>query len=199
MDNITQRALDIGMIQIPYEIENFVDIIKSKVKITGGIILEIGTKYGGTTHFLAEHFPKAKIISIDLPRKSPFNETVKNRNRWFKAYFGDRVEFLVADSQKEETRNIVLNIVNNYGIDCLFIDGDHTYEGVKQDFINWLPAMVSGSIIGFHDIVDSENHRKQNCYVAKFWNELKNNKQYYHGELIENKNQDWAGIGYLFV
>lgn len=40
---------------------------------------------------------------------------------------------------------------NNSKIDFLFIDGDHSYEGVKKDFDLYLPLMNKGGIIAFHD------------------------------------------------
>jgi predicted O-methyltransferase YrrM len=36
-------------------------------------------------------------------------------------------------------------------IDLLFIDGDHVYEAVKQDFTVWAPFVQSGGYILFHD------------------------------------------------
>jgi predicted O-methyltransferase YrrM len=37
--------------------------------------------------------------------------------------------------------------------DFLFIDGDHTYQGVKQDFQMYSPLVKKGGIVAFHDIV----------------------------------------------
>jgi hypothetical protein len=36
-------------------------------------------------------------------------------------------------------------------ISLLFIDGNHTYEGVKADIYAWLPHMKDDGIIFFHD------------------------------------------------
>ena len=35
--------------------------------------------------------------------------------------------------------------------DFIFIDGDHTYEAVKQDFEDWFPLLAKGGIVAFHD------------------------------------------------
>lgn len=45
------------------------------------------------------------------------------------------------------------NVVNNWSkqFDLIFIDGDHTYEAVKQDFSQWFPLLQSGGVIAFHD------------------------------------------------
>jgi len=76
-------------------------------------------------------------------------------------------------------------------IDFLFIDGDHTYEGVRQDYEMYSPLVQKGGYIAFHDINDTERHRQRNVHVAEFWNELE-------GEKIEfNVHSDWAGIGVI--
>lgn len=36
-------------------------------------------------------------------------------------------------------------------LDFVFIDADHSYEGVKRDIISWLPKMKNGSILAGHD------------------------------------------------
>jgi predicted O-methyltransferase YrrM len=38
-------------------------------------------------------------------------------------------------------------------LDFLFIDGDHTYEGVKQDFEMYTPLVRKGGLVAMHDIV----------------------------------------------
>lgn len=37
-------------------------------------------------------------------------------------------------------------------ISLLFIDGDHSYEGVKKDTLSWEPLVKKGGTIIFHDI-----------------------------------------------
>jgi predicted O-methyltransferase YrrM len=39
--------------------------------------------------------------------------------------------------------------------DFVFIDGDHSYEGLKGDWESWSPLVTSGGIIALHDSVDS--------------------------------------------
>jgi hypothetical protein len=39
-------------------------------------------------------------------------------------------------------------------IALLWIDGDHTYEGVKADFDSWSSFVVQGGMVAFHDSLD---------------------------------------------
>lgn len=77
--------------------------------------------------------------------------------------------------------------------DMLFIDGDHSYENCKKDYEEFLPFVKKGGLIVFHDIVNSELHKKQGCEVWRFWNKIKG--QHYH-EFIEDGN--WGGIGVTY-
>jgi predicted O-methyltransferase YrrM len=78
-------------------------------------------------------------------------------------------------------------------VDFLFIDGDHTYAGVKQDFEMYSPLVRKGGLVAFHDIV--LHPPKLDCHVDEFWNELKRTRP--AEEFIENPRQGWGGIGLI--
>lgn len=79
-------------------------------------------------------------------------------------------------------------------VDFLFIDGDHSYIGVKLDYYMYKEFVKPGGWIGFHDIKDTEFHRNNQCFVADFWNELSGEKVYFFGD-----NSDWGGIGLIHL
>jgi predicted O-methyltransferase YrrM len=49
--------------------------------------------------------------------------------------------------------DVIKNILDDRKVDFLFIDGDHTYEGVTRDFEMYSPLVKRGGIIAIHDIV----------------------------------------------
>ncbi len=98
------------------------------------------------------------------------------------------------DSHNQETLEEVKNILSGNQLDFLFIDGDHTYEGVKKDFEMYSPLVRKGGIIAFHDIINKDPLRKD-IEVPKFWSVLKN--RYRINEIIFDKFN--YGIGLLFL
>ena len=132
-------------------------------------ILEIGTYTGGSLYAWARHFQSCrKIISIDMPMGLRARSCAHTNIKFFRLF--DRTKqlyFLREDSHSDRTVNMVSEILGPEPVDFLFIDGDHSYNGVKQDFDNYRQFMRPGGIVAFHDIVNSK------CDVSKFWAEIK--------------------------
>ncbi|MBA7660163.1 hypothetical protein ES703_68162 [subsurface metagenome] len=102
--------------------------------------------------------------------------------------------FLVrADSHDEKTFSEVVEILKGNEIDFLFIDGDHSYEGVKKDFEMYSSLVTKNGIISFHDIVP--HPPETGCEVNKFWLEIKDS--YEHVEIVKDWAQGQMGIGVL--
>jgi predicted O-methyltransferase YrrM len=100
-------------------------------------VLEIGRCNGGST-FLLACATAAPITSIDIaPRDDGLLRGLFARHR-----IGLNVVLRVADSRVSKRVG---------GIDLLFIDGDHSYEGCKADLLTWLPHLADGGDIVFHD------------------------------------------------
>jgi cephalosporin hydroxylase len=159
--------------------------------------LEIGTAYGGTLFFLCTLSPPdALMISVDL-RAGQFGGGYPRRKiPLFRKFPTKRqkLHLIQADSHAPETRDRVLRILRGEQLDYLFIDGDHTYDGVKRDFDMYAPLVRSKGMIAFHDIAAHKTDPE--CQVAKFWDELK--QRYEFREFIERPDQGWAGIGVVF-
>lgn len=60
----------------------------------------------------------------------------------------------------------------------IYLDGDHSYEGVRSDFNLFFPKLSKGGCIVFHDIYTK--HLGGMPYgVHRFWKELKSKKRYH--------------------
>ena len=188
-------TFSIKMAQVKSEITKLLELLKD---FNPKLILEIGTAGGGTLYLFTRIIdPEATIISVDLPGgsfgggysewKIPLYQSfTKNRQR---------IKLLRADSHNPKTIKLVKTILADKKVDFLFIDGDHTYEGVKRDFDMYSKLVKKGGIIAFHDIVKVPLTSR--CRVYKFWDEIKHDYEYI--EIIEDKKQEWAGIGVLYL
>lgn len=105
-------------------------------------VLEIGTWQGGSAAMWAAI--GAKVVTVD---KNPLRE----RAGWSLLQDAGLCQFpdvihIVADSQLSSTVDLLRR-----DYDLVFIDGDHTYEGVRRDWENYGPM---GKCVAFHDIAD---------------------------------------------
>ncbi|MEW6495990.1 MAG: CmcI family methyltransferase [Cyanobacteriota bacterium] len=47
----------------------------------------------------------------------------------------------------------------------IFVDGDHTYEGVRQDILNYFPLLAPGGIMMFHDYLPPLNDENRDAIM----------------------------------
>ncbi|MGB9756361.1 MAG: class I SAM-dependent methyltransferase, partial [Candidatus Bathyarchaeales archaeon] len=111
------------------------------------------------------------------------------------AIHNQRVHLIRGDSYAHSTLKMVEGILNEKELGFLFIDGDHTYEGVKKDFEMYGKLVGEGDIIAFHDIVPGPPESVGG--VPRFWDEIKHN--FSHVELVKDWKQGGCGIGVIFV
>lgn len=179
-------------LQVPSELDRFAEIVAS---ICPKRVLEIGTFQGGTLCLLARlAASRATIISIDLPGGKYGGGQTRLRSLLYHTFgkLFQRMHLIRGDSHSEQVAARVKQVIES--LDVLFIDGDHTYEGVKRDFLLFAPLVRAGGIVAFHDI--AEHTTESDCEVARFWNEIKMSHR--HEEIIEDPEQGW-GIGVLYV
>lgn len=124
-------------------------------------IVEIGAAFGGSSLlFLLAKQAQATVTSID-----PFIEDSMGKFQATQKKCYGHVTQALSDIGFEKRiadwkliPDYSYNIVKTWQkpIDFLFIDGDHRYEAVKQDFEEWLPHVKKGGLIAFHDSCRAE-------------------------------------------
>lgn len=181
-------------VQIATEITEFLLLAD---KIRPRAVIEIGTAKGGTLFLLTRITSNdGVIVSVDLP-KSKSNGYPLYKIPLFKSFASSRqkMHLIRADSHQIQTAQMVKDKLPEKQADILFIDGDHTYAGVKKDFELYAPLVHKGGIIALHDIVI--HPPEKGCDVHSLWEEVK--KNYRYKEIITDINQKGFGIGVLYV
>jgi predicted O-methyltransferase YrrM len=122
--------------------------------------VEIGAYAGGSSCLMMQR-PDTTIISIDLgvpiPKAVVFENVInyKSNNNYYK--------FIEGNSQSQTTKDKVIETLSNSRvlgytnkIDILFIDGDHSFDGVFNDFLMYEELVNVGGYIIFDDYNDKE-------------------------------------------
>jgi len=187
-----------GLIKPSQVHSEILELLKVLGELKPKTILEIGTANGGTLFLFSHVAPEdATIISIDLPGGKFGGGYPKWRGVLYKSFAlpGQKIHLLRADSHKRETLEQVKAILGGREIDLLFIDGNHTYEGVKKDFETYSPLVKEGGIIAFHDIVLGPEENVGG--VPEFWRKVKDS--YESKEIVEDWSQNGYGIGVIYA
>lgn len=164
-----EEAYKIGMLQVPEEMEfmcEFVEWKKPKV------ILEIGACYGASM-MLWCHFAKPKLaISLDI-RTASCGRADVNYTKRSEMFAKLKVKEVVGSSHDAEPYDQVVKLLGKRKIDMLVIDGDHTFDGVFQDYLIYKPLVSPTGMIMFHDALRSKYHDDLDCKASYVWEQLK--------------------------
>jgi predicted O-methyltransferase YrrM len=188
-------------ISMSQKFDEFRSLVLAVRELKPKIIMEIGTRKGGTLFTWCRSTDANLVISVDLPGGIHGGGYHPSKKRLYSHFVSDKpackLELLQLDSHLSETLNKVKQILNGKKIDFLFIDGDHTYYGVRSDFEMYAPLVSDGGIIAFHDIVPNQTeHEDANTIeVPKFWAEIKDH--FRSEEFISKAGKNWMGIGML--
>jgi cephalosporin hydroxylase len=193
-----QASEYIGLLQVENEIIPFMEYLEKEVKPQR--LLEIGLCQGGSFFLWCKLLePSVLKLGIDLPNgrwgvsyvREDFEIAVNKHNI---EMFAPNVNLNFGDSTDPEMTDWVKEQLGENKLDFLFIDADHTYSGVKKDYINYKDFVKTGGIIAFHDIKESELHKEKDCDVYRFWRELEGDKKEFVDPSVE-----WGGIGVIKV
>jgi predicted O-methyltransferase YrrM len=122
-------------------------------------MIEIGSFVGESTVLFAQSFKQ--VIAIDpflegYDEKDPTSHSFdfKNVYQTYLERTGDHqnIQTIVSTSDN------AVKELDSETYDFVYIDGLHTYEGVKTDIQNYQPLVKPGGVIGGHDYTNKIKH-----------------------------------------
>src|SRR5262245_2494311 len=162
-----------------------------------GAVLEIGTDRGGTFYVWTRlAAPDALLISLDWP-EAAVHRLASEQELSAMGRERQQVRVVRRNSHADSTRTEVERILGGRSLDLLFIDGDHSYQGVRRDFELYRPLVHQSGVVVFHDVI---RHRPETgCEVEQFWREIRDG--YSWREFVDAQSDlgfgPWGGIGVL--
>jgi predicted O-methyltransferase YrrM len=165
-------------------------------------VVEIGTYRGGSLWAFAQLAASdAILLSIDLPGGefgAGYDGEVESRFANFLRH-EQRIVTLPLDSHDPATVAAARAALEGVPVDLLFIDGDHSYEGVKRDFELYAPLVRPGGIVALHDILADSDWEGSD--VDRLWAEVRDSHR--SREIVAEDEGlhmgRWAGIGVLWI
>lgn len=114
-------------------------------------VLVIGSKHGGLEVAMKAAIPTLRTLSIDV---NPQRDNTQ--------------PMIVGSSADPEIKN---KVIQSGPFDVVFIDGDHSYTGVRSDWE--FARALCPRLVAFHDIAEAVKHRREGCDVDRLWGEIK--------------------------
>jgi len=182
--NVVRRGYRFGQLQhIPFfsGVGDSAWVIYGLVRaLKPAVCVEIGSARGKSACFIAQALQendKGKLYAIDPHNVNAWNDVGSEdtfgvmSGNLRKLNLSHRVEIV----RKTST---VAAVEWNVPIDLLFIDGDHTYEGVRNDWDLFSPHLTKFGVALFHDTIwevaeVDEQFRRKNMGVPSFVEELR--------------------------
>lgn len=162
----------VPLVQVRSEIVRLLELLEQEKP---RVVLEIGTAGGGTLFLFAQVAASdATLISIDLADRLFGGGYHVSRKVLYEGFARNRqtIELVRASSHDRRTRDAVERILRGRAVDFLFIDGDHSYDGVRQDYLMYRELMRPGGLIAFHDIEPCPPRPESVGGVPDYWREL---------------------------
>lgn len=124
-----------------------------KSKNTSTYVVEIGSFLGRSSIFIAQGLKKRGegiLLSIDPHNGIPYYHPEPTIDDFKKNItekgLSNYIQILKGTS--EEWSSKIKDVIS-----MIFIDGDHSYDMVKSDFLNWESKLIEEGFIAFHDAV----------------------------------------------
>lgn len=161
---ILTKPADYQSIEGWFDFADIYDAILDRLRNGPAVMVEVGSWYGKSTAYFASRFVKLGLTNIQ------FNVVDTWRGSLNEAYHvkemakrgGDIYEIW----QENMKRCKVLDWIKPYrmfsheaaaqfadgSVDALFLDGDHSTEGLRLDIQSWRSKLKPGAFLGGHDI-----------------------------------------------
>jgi len=124
--------------------------------------VEVGVFHGINTLFLKDLFPETHFYLIDpweinsdyikdeaVPVTTDANK-MNNAYSFIVSQYEKNPNFTILKTKSVEGAKLVPD-----DLDIVFIDGNHSYDSVKEDIITWLPKVRKNGILAGHDYKDN--------------------------------------------
>jgi predicted O-methyltransferase YrrM len=120
-------------------------------------VLEIGVFEGETTQHLIKALPKGgQYVGIDI------NDYRTDATKLYMAEGGKSIDFILGNSLSE------LEKLPKNHFDLIFVDGDHSFGHVLEEFKLVEKLVARGGVIVYHDTIHLDGPRKLVEYAAHF-------------------------------
>jgi hypothetical protein len=135
-----------------------------------GLVVELGTNIGSTAMILsrvAQYVVTVDVFeSLHLIENPEFREKYRNHFEVNQHYFSTISNKLSIFDNIRVFQGLSFNFAEKYPsevVDLVFVDADHSYEGVKRDYQAWFDKIKIGGHFAFHDVGEG-------CPVLDFYN-----------------------------
>lgn len=145
-------------------------------------IVELGSHYGCSTYAMLQAIKDFRIEStfyaVDTWAGDDYTKNDYENDVYIAFCKVQESLFQNVDLVKvRKTFDEALSMFQDRSIELLHIDGNHTYEAVKNDYERWKAKVSEHGIIMFHDIsADKVFGKTMGSHL--FWEELKADKKY---------------------
>jgi hypothetical protein len=170
--NIQQLQRDFNSIEMSgwledWDLENISKYVSALP--AGANYLEIGVAYGKSMATACISILEGvNLFGIDLLDWHDKREGTVDQ---IQAMYGTNHPYTFIQGNSQEIAKTWLPKLN-----VLFIDGDHTYEGVMKDFASWFPHVAPGGMILFDDYNEATGVKKFIDEIVKDHNCLINHQ-----------------------
>jgi predicted O-methyltransferase YrrM len=131
-------------------------------------VMEIGTLWGGTFYaHCAVADTSGQLISIDSQPGDRWKAMAARLERFARGR--QVITCIHGDSHSDTAARQVDHALKGRSLDVLFLDGDHSLDGVKRDFDMYSPLVRPGGIVALHDI---DGDVPAGTGIPAFWRSL---------------------------